>query len=435
MSDFEDFVTTELPLRPALIHGNGSPRVSTPPAVIGTVYREQDADPERFWLRHGASVNEWFRLSPGDTPFLVSKTGGPYTAIQDAIDDAEALASYDNHQVVRVGPGTFTEDINIPRFVSVHGAGSGSRNRVTRLVGTVTVSDSGGYEDPDSSADWRAITGFSFEPTGTDPAIYVRSDNSAPGIVIENCRFVRWSGIATMIDSAISAGIPWTHNPSVWIRRCWFDPIGGTSAAEPVIESADTHLWVVECLSSTAAYLIEQNDTGYLYLVRCVFLGAIFLVGDAGGEMDTTLLYSQAGLSSVNMPSFGSYFYLFNGSGLRSSATYTVSGAGYLWFDVVLNAGTGRMSAKLDPSLYLDFAESFYPFLPSFSSDWLSSPDDVCSGVDELSRRAVRGGAWASRPTTQLFDGRPYYDTTLRKPFWYHVGTALWYDANGTPHP
>jgi len=45
------------------------------------------------------------------------------------------------------------------------------------------------------------------------------------------------------------------------------------------------------------------------------------------------------------------------------------------------------------------------------------------------------GGAWTSRPTTFLYDGRVYFDTALNKPFWYERATATWYDATGTPHP
>lgn len=38
-------------------------------------------------------------------------------------------------------------------------------------------------------------------------------------------------------------------------------------------------------------------------------------------------------------------------------------------------------------------------------------------------------GTTAKRPTTLLWTGRPYFDTTLGKPIWYK--TAGWVDATG----
>lgn len=38
-------------------------------------------------------------------------------------------------------------------------------------------------------------------------------------------------------------------------------------------------------------------------------------------------------------------------------------------------------------------------------------------------------GTTAQRPTKSLWEGRPYFDTTLGKPIWYK--TAGWVDATG----
>lgn len=48
---------------------------------------------------------------------------------------------------------------------------------------------------------------------------------------------------------------------------------------------------------------------------------------------------------------------------------------------------------------------------------------------------ANKGGAWAARPVTNLYDGRMYFDTGLTKSFWYNTGDTTWYDAAGAPHP
>ena len=42
---------------------------------------------------------------------------------------------------------------------------------------------------------------------------------------------------------------------------------------------------------------------------------------------------------------------------------------------------------------------------------------------------AQQSGTTANRPTTQLWTGRPYFDTTLTKPIWYD-GSG-WVDATG----
>ena len=41
-------------------------------------------------------------------------------------------------------------------------------------------------------------------------------------------------------------------------------------------------------------------------------------------------------------------------------------------------------------------------------------------------------GTTANRPTSSLFVGRPYFDTTLGKPIWFKSATpTVWVDATG----
>lgn len=58
---------------------------------------------------------------------------------------------------------------------------------------------------------------------------------------------------------------------------------------------------------------------------------------------------------------------------------------------------------------------------------WLSDADKLLT--------ALKGsGTTAQRPTTFLYVGRPYFDTTLGKPVWLEsVGPSVWVDATGTP--
>lgn len=44
----------------------------------------------------------------------------------------------------------------------------------------------------------------------------------------------------------------------------------------------------------------------------------------------------------------------------------------------------------------------------------------------------VLAGASSSKPTSNLYDGLMYFDTTLHKPVWYNSYNNTWYDASGT---
>jgi hypothetical protein len=66
---------------------------------------------------------------------------------------------------------------------------------------------------------------------------------------------------------------------------------------------------------------------------------------------------------------------------------------------------------------------------------------DVLGNGNGLIRNATavlvdnNGGTWANRPAVaQSFDGRIYFDTGLKKPYFYNSSDATWYDANGVAH-
>jgi len=71
MTDFETYVTTELPLRPALIKGaaeaTGNPNLSAVSKVqnapIGTLYLQDDPSPKVLWQRFDAGVATWYPIS------------------------------------------------------------------------------------------------------------------------------------------------------------------------------------------------------------------------------------------------------------------------------------------------------------------------------------------------------------------------------------
>lgn len=63
----------------------------------------------------------------------------------------------------------------------------------------------------------------------------------------------------------------------------------------------------------------------------------------------------------------------------------------------------------------------------------LSGTDtDVQLALDTVDEYA-RAGAWG--PPVGTKDGQVYFDTGLKKPFWYNSGDATWYDAAGSSHP
>jgi hypothetical protein len=58
---------------------------------------------------------------------------------------------------------------------------------------------------------------------------------------------------------------------------------------------------------------------------------------------------------------------------------------------------------------------------------WVSRIQRIVSAVQQ-------SGTTAQRPTTLLWIGRTYFDTTLGKPVWVDsVSPAVWVDATGAP--
>jgi|TARA_R110000744_G_scaffold181964_1_gene301155 hypothetical protein len=54
------------------------------------------------------------------------------------------------------------------------------------------------------------------------------------------------------------------------------------------------------------------------------------------------------------------------------------------------------------------------------------------SNSGRLLNALASSGTTANRPTSFLFNGRTYFDTTLDQPIWYITSTPGWVDATGT---
>ena len=66
------------------------------------------------------------------------------------------------------------------------------------------------------------------------------------------------------------------------------------------------------------------------------------------------------------------------------------------------------------------------PIMPAWAN-WFTSAWKLLNVVEAH-------GTTAQRPTTGLFIGMTYFDTTLNKPIWlkaYSAGVATWIDATG----
>jgi hypothetical protein len=61
---------------------------------------------------------------------------------------------------------------------------------------------------------------------------------------------------------------------------------------------------------------------------------------------------------------------------------------------------------------------------------------DAASWVDQVFTvlfASQQSGTSSARPTTKLWTGRRYFDTTLGIPIWYVVSSTQWVNASGTP--
>jgi hypothetical protein len=47
----------------------------------------------------------------------------------------------------------------------------------------------------------------------------------------------------------------------------------------------------------------------------------------------------------------------------------------------------------------------------------------------------VEQGLWANVPTVGLVNNQIYYDTYLKKMYYYNLASNLWFDSNGIIHP
>jgi hypothetical protein len=67
----------------------------------------------------------------------------------------------------------------------------------------------------------------------------------------------------------------------------------------------------------------------------------------------------------------------------------------------------------------------------------LSQSPEQLAWLEQLARivnASVASGTTANRPTSLVYEGRPYFDTTLNKPIWVKSitgATVDWIDATG----
>jgi len=68
-------------------------------------------------------------------------------------------------------------------------------------------------------------------------------------------------------------------------------------------------------------------------------------------------------------------------------------------------------------------------FTPTTPSHWPTGVNNVYSALNDIGEKLNSSGVTENRPSTNLYVGKTYFDTTLNKPIWYN-GTN-WVDNNG----
>ena len=132
------------------------------------------------------------------------------------------------------------------------------------------------------------------------------------------------------------------------------------------------------------------------------------------------------------------------------NAVFADGGSGN-WYNVVWKSGSDfsnmKGAIKTDANSYASYFANvgvkgietitLIDEAKGMKNDSTISGTSVKDALDLVQSRTstTKGGAWASVPVIDLFDGKSYFDTGLKKPFYYNSGDTSWYDATGTIHP
>lgn len=116
----------------------------------------------------------------------------------------------------------------------------------------------------------------------------------------------------------------------------------------------------------------------------------------------------------------------FAGTLSLSTFTYSTDDMGFMScrFNsaVPITVSSAGQTIRIDAITYKSFRDN--------GCTWITN-----TPIIDLLGKEWDSGVWASRPTTCLQTGQMYFDTELKKPFWYNSADTSWYDSIGTIHP
>lgn len=377
-------------------------------------------------------------LAARSTPFVYSNSDAcPWDTLQDAVDAASAYAVANSiYQSVAILEGEYTEDVQLKDRVSLVGVPESPRsiakNKGVVIRGKISAVVS---SDADINA-W--LVNLAITNSG-DHALHVSSLTNpwSANVRVYNCS-VQTYPLTSQADPLVlvesNVGYAFLD-----FFECFV--VGLQDAGIPAVKCTSENLYHCS-LGCEGTVMREAYQDDVSVLIEKSFFSSVTRSSGAntGGtvqfDADSYLILEDTSHSGSGVPALsGAGFVQCIGrvSIERSGAGPGIDG-GCTLEAFELEGRNGEIPV-IDPSVTFIRAEGHWLFSPTTPSDWGSDPIRVTEALDELAQRSIQGGLWPARPLVGLFDGRMFYDVTLRKPFWYNVGLANWFDANGNPHP
>jgi hypothetical protein len=237
--------------------------------------------------------------------------------------------------------------------------------------------------------------------SGVSPAIMIVSDqNVASQYVCLNGLYTIDTGKIQYTDGSIEfnynfMNVPWIESPIVSHMMTFKDKIGAAATqASTIIQSSNGDL---EVTSATGAVI--KGNTGYQPFT-------VFNMTNGLASGIRLYSYDNTGVGRWARFHYSSqlnraYFASSNNASLDVGGGYQaplILNNNFLWVDA-----TGRIRIK--------------SATPGYDTDG----SVINAGLS---------GITSARPSTDLYVGMPYFDTSLGKPIWYKTGTT-WIDATG----
>lgn len=150
---------------------------------------------------------------------IVSKTGGMFTTINDAINYAKQYANIVDRVLILIAPGVYRENITLFHNPGIDLQGSGRTS-------TFILSDAAYPDAALHTTGWGVYSDISFESTGTNAyALHIEyfEDTSSTPVIFQNCAFIASK------NAGVGIGFGPDHN--IEFRNCYIGTSNPTSPA------------------------------------------------------------------------------------------------------------------------------------------------------------------------------------------------------------